>query len=198
MPRVLVVEKPGLLAQLFAMMFRSCIVGILCLTASLMGCKKSPSSSPIPTPQVVETNQRLPYLSHAQTNLPVVKLWLGAEELSTEVCLTVEQFATGMMWRSNLAENAAMLFPFNQPHRASFYMKNTYVPLSVAYLDPDGMILEIHDLKPLDENPAEAQSDNVMYVLEVNQGWFKRHNISTGAIVRTPTGSLRTMFTRRK
>jgi uncharacterized membrane protein (UPF0127 family) len=198
MPCVLVVEKTGMLAQLLAMTLRSHIIGILCLAASLMGCKKSPPPSPIPPPQVVETNQHPPYLSHPQTNLPVVKLWLGAEELSTEVCLTVEQFATGMMWRSNLAENAAMLFPFNQPHRASFYMKNTYVPLSVAYLDPNGMILEIHDLKPLDENPAEARSENVMFVLEVNQGWFKRHNISTGAVVRTPNGPLRAMFTRRK
>lgn len=198
MPCGIVVEKTGLVAQLSAMTFSAHILGILCVATSLMGCRKAASVSPTPTPQVVETNQRLPYLSHAQTNLPVVKLWLGAEELSTEVCLTVEQFATGMMWRSNLAENAGMLFPFNQPHRASFYMKNTYVPLSVAYLDPDGMILELHDLKPLDENPAEAQSENVMFVLEVNQGWFKRHNISTGAIVRTPAGPLRAMFTRRK
>jgi uncharacterized protein len=70
------------------------------------------------------------------------------------------------------------------------------VPLSAAYIDPEGVILEIHDLKPLDETTVQADSDRVQFVLEVNQGWFARHHISTGAVVRTPQGALRQMFRR--
>jgi uncharacterized membrane protein (UPF0127 family) len=91
-------------------------------------------------------------------------------------------------------ENEAMLFPFPGPHRASFYMRNTRVPLSAAYIDPEGVIQEIHDLQPLDETPAQAASDNIQYVLEVKQGWFQRHNVTTGAAVRTPHGELKKTF----
>lgn len=165
---------------------------------AVSGCKQ-PQQTAVPPSS---TNEEAPppaaplHLLHAQTNLPVMKLWVGAEELQTELCLTVQQMATGMMFRTNLAENAAMLFPFGQPHRASFYMKNTTVPLSAAYIDPEGVIVEIHNLQPLNEQAAEAGTDQVQYVLEVNQGWFARHNISTGAVVRTPTGSLRQFFFR--
>jgi hypothetical protein len=134
------------------------------------------------------------HLDRPLSNLPIIKLWVGSEELSTEVCLTPVQLATGMMFRTNLAENAAMLFPFTVPHRAAFYMKNTTVPLSAAYIDPEGVILEIHALHPLEERSVEAASDQVQFVLEVNQEWFARHGISTGAVVRTPQGSLRQFF----
>jgi uncharacterized membrane protein (UPF0127 family) len=87
-----------------------------------------------------------------------------------------------------------MLFAFSQPHRTSFYMKNTRVPLSAAYIDPEGVIQEIHDLHPLKEEPVEANSENIQFVLEVPQGWFKRHNISTGALVRTQFGELKRSF----
>jgi uncharacterized membrane protein (UPF0127 family) len=83
-----------------------------------------------------------------------------------------------------------MLFVFGRPHRTSFYMKNTTVPLSCAYIDTEGTILEIHDMKPLDETPIEAKSENILYVLEVKQGWFQRHNIGVGTVLRTERGSL--------
>jgi uncharacterized membrane protein (UPF0127 family) len=73
-------------------------------------------------------------------------------------------------------------------------MKNTYVPLSAAYIDPDGVIQEIHDLQPLDETSVPAATDNIQYVLEVKQGWFKRHNITTGTLVRTQHGELKKTF----
>src|SRR6185295_18033607 len=102
-----------------------------------------------------------------------------------------------MMFRTNLAENAGMLFVFAYPHRASFYMKNTLVPLSGAYIDPDGIILEILDMKPKDETPLPAASDRIQYVLEVNQGWFQRHQIAIGTTVRTEKGSLQQTFSGR-
>jgi len=170
------------------------LLALLVLTV-LAGCRKP--AAPPPPPPVSTTEDAPLHLPHAQSNLPVVKLWAGAEELSTELCLTPQQLATGMMFRTNLAENAAMLFAFAMPHRAAFYMRNTTVPLSAAYIDPDGVIVEIHDLKPLDETSVEASSDRIQYVLEVKQGWFSRHNVSTGAVVRLPQGALREVFRRR-
>jgi uncharacterized protein len=160
--------------------------------AWLTGCQKH--LPPALEPEADRTNARPFHLDHAQNNLPVIKLWVGSQELSTEVCLTSQQLATGMMFRTNLAENAAMLFPFAVPHRAAFYMKNTTVPLSAGFIDPEGVIQEIRDLKPLDETTVEASFDQVQYVLEVNQGWFLRHGISTGAVVRAAQGPLKGLF----
>ena len=72
------------------------------------------------------------------------------------------------------------------------------MPLSCAYLDSEGIIRELHDMKPLDETPISARTDTIQYVLEVNPGWFQRYHVATGALVRTEHGSLRdTFFSRR-
>jgi uncharacterized membrane protein (UPF0127 family) len=131
--------------------------------------------------------------------LQTIRLWLGAEELMTELALTAEQAQTGMMFRTNLAENAGMLFVFGRPMQASFWMKNCPLPLSAAYINPEGGIVEIHDLQPQNTNSVLAASDDVQYVLEVNQGWFLRHHIAPGTYVRTEFGSLpETFFSRRR
>ena len=127
-----------------------------------------------------------------------MKLWVGSQELVAELALNDRQRMTGMMFRTNMAENEAMLFVFPVPHRTGFYMKNTTVPLSAAYIDPDGTILEIHDLKPLEEKPVGASSDRIQFVLEVNQGWFERNKIGLGAVVRTEHGSLTDTFFKRR
>jgi uncharacterized membrane protein (UPF0127 family) len=67
-------------------------------------------------------------------------------------------------------------------------MRNTTVPLTAAYLAPDGTILELHDLEPLNEKPVTAATDLVQFVLEMPRGWFARHGVQTGAVVRTPYG----------
>jgi len=136
--------------------------------------------------------------TNAQTKLPAIKLWLGAQELGVEVARTSIQVQTGMMFRTNMDETEGMLFVFSAPHRAAFWMRNTLMPLSCAYIDSEGAILETHDMKPKDETPIEAGTDKIQYVLEVNQGWFARHQVSTGAVVRTERGSLtETFFGRR-
>src|SRR5438067_6839855 len=76
----------------------------------------------------------------AQPRLQTIKLWLGAEELTTELALTPIQQQTGMMFRTNMLEDEAMLFVFPYPHQASLWMMNTIVPLSAAYINPDGVI----------------------------------------------------------
>jgi uncharacterized membrane protein (UPF0127 family) len=123
-----------------------------------------------------------------------MKLWLGAEEMVAELALTGEQTQTGMMFRTNMAENAGMLFVFPAPFRASFWMKNCPLPLSAAYIDPDGVILEVRDLQPHNTNSVVAASERVQFVLETNQGWFGRHHVTAGMVVRTERGTLMDTF----
>ena len=133
----------------------------------------------------------------AQPKLPTVKVWVGAEELVTEVALTGPQQMTGMMWRTNMPENTAMIFPHPAPRQAGYWMKNCYVPLSIAYIDTAGVILEIHDMKPHDTNSVVSAATNVRFALETPQGWFQRHNVNPGAVVKTERGSLAETFLRR-
>ncbi len=134
----------------------------------------------------------------AQPRLQTMKLWVGPEELVTELALTPQQERTGMMFRTNMPENEAMLFVFAVPHQASFWMKNTVLPLSAAYIDPEGTILEIHDLQPHNTNAVVAASDRVQYVLETNQGWFRRHTVKIGSVLRTERGTLQETFFKRQ
>jgi uncharacterized protein len=87
----------------------------------------------------------------------------------------------GLMFRDSLPEDRGMLFVFEQPKTASFWMRNTKIPLSIAYVDSTGKILEIESMKPFDETVVPSVSDQVSYALEVNQGWFGRHGIAPGA-----------------
>jgi uncharacterized protein len=155
------------------------------------GCNKpaSPATGPVADPSLPAA---------AQPKLSTMRLWLGAEEINAELALTGEQLQTGMMFRTNLAENAGMLFVFPLPHRASFWMKNCPLPLSAAYIDPEGVILEIRDLKPHDTNSVVASSDQVQFVLETSQGWFQRHQVTAGTVVRTEHGSLVETFSRKR
>jgi uncharacterized membrane protein (UPF0127 family) len=97
-----------------------------------------------------------------------------------------------------MAENAGMLFVFGKPWPAAFWMKNCPLSLSAAYIDPSGTILELHELHAQDTNPVTAVSSNVQYVLEASQGWFERHHVSDGMLVRTEYGSFPQSFTVRR
>jgi hypothetical protein len=167
---------------------------LLCLALgglALAGCDKQapPPAAPV-SGQAFEP-------SHAQGRLPTIRLWLGAAEVTAEMALDQEAEQTGMMFRTNLEEEAGMIFVFPQPVQASFWMKNCTVPLSAGYIGADGAILEIHDLQPQDTNSVIAESADVQYVLEVNQGWFTRHHVSVGTFIRTEKGTLLETFFRK-
>jgi hypothetical protein len=165
---------------------------LLVLAGGLAGCDKQSAKPPIVATPTQASHPTEP--TQAQPQLRTIRLWLGPEELVTELALTAEQVRTGMMFRTNLAENAGMLFVFARPTQAAFWMKNCPLPLSAAYINPEGSIVEINDLQPQDTNSVVAASDDVQFVLEVNQGWFTRHHIATGTWVRTEVGSLRDTF----
>lgn len=116
----------------------------------------------------------------AQIALPAVTLSVGGKVVTAEVADEPQERATGLMFRKSLAPDSGMLFIMPEPEHASFWMKNTTLPLSVAYINQSGMILEIHDLRPLDEKPVPSTFSNIAYALEMEQGWFARNRILAG------------------
>ena len=166
------------------------------------GCKQdaatsAASNSPVATGKTAAAVPAAPAQGTPQPKLATLRLWIGTNAVMAELATTFEQVQTGMMWRTNMAEMEGMLFVFGQPHQVSFFMKNTLLPLSCAYIDPEGTILEIYDMKPLDETSITSKSDQIMYVLEMNQGWFKRHGIKPGVVVATEHGTFPQTFQRR-
>ena len=167
------------------------VIGILLLA----GCGNStaPQQS-APATNAPAVDPIYGHLLHAQPRLPTIKVRIGSEELIAEIARKEVEIATGMMFRTNMLENEAMLFVFPRPAQRSFYMRNCVIPLSAAYISPSGEILQIVDLHPGDEIGMLSYSDNVQFVLEVRQNWFARHRIDVGAYVRTEKGSLQETF----
>jgi hypothetical protein len=160
---------------------------LLLAAAFWAGCQKSADVAPVPSADDLPPKQ-------AQPKLQTMKIYLGAEMLDAELALNDQQRMTGMMFRTNIAETDAMLFVFPGPFQAKFWMKNCPESISAAYISPDGVIAEIHHLEKNDTNAVVAAADNIQYVLEVKDGWFTRHNINPGAVIRTDKGSLAETF----
>lgn len=116
----------------------------------------------------------------AQAPLPVVTLRIGSVSIEAEVADDPAEQEAGLMFREKLADGQGMLFVMERPGPAGFWMKNTQIPLSIAYIDADGVIAEIHDLEPFNERPVRSIFTRVAYALEVPQGWFTRANIWPG------------------
>jgi|ERR1051326_8777559 uncharacterized membrane protein (UPF0127 family) len=162
------------------------------VAAVCAGCNRAGSNAAAAPPLVLSEP------TQAQPKLPTLKLYIGSQEMIAELALTSEQLMTGMMFRTNMGQNAGMLFPLPYTQRASFWMKNCPLPLSAAYIDPTGIIQEIHDLQPHNTNSVVAASENIRFVLETPQGWFQKHHIGTNVAVTTERGPLmQTFFGRR-
>jgi uncharacterized protein len=161
---------------------------ILVLSAALLtGCKKPETAQAKSAAGPWEPTQ-------AQPTLPKMKIYLGAQTLDAELATTAREEETGMMFRTNVTDQSAMLFVFPFPQQANFWMKNCPDPLSAAYISPDGIIQEIHYFPKNDTNTISSATADIGYVLEVNDGWFQRHNVTTGVLVRTEVGSLQQTF----
>lgn len=177
---------------------------MLLAVALVGGCDKPSAASAGPSgPAAASTASATlsaPYVNlpglptKAQPKLPTIKVWLGAEELIAETAVSPVQVETGMMFRTNMAENEAMVFVLGYPQQASFWMANCPHPLSVAYINTDGVIEEIHPLEPFNTNSVVAAATNIRFALETPQGWFDRHHVSAGAVIRTERGSLKQTF----
>ena len=111
----------------------------------------------------------------------------ASASVTVEFAATFEQRQLGLMHRTEMAEDAGMLFIFPNDVRTGFWMRNTNIPLDIAYIGADGRVQEIRAAKPLDETVLTPAAP-YRYVLEVNQGWFQRHNLGVGARVTLPEG----------
>jgi uncharacterized protein len=116
--------------------------------------------------------------------LPTTQLKVGNASVEAEIANTPAASERGLMYRQSMPENHGMLFVFDKPRQANFWMKNTRIPLSIAYIDPTGKILEVKAMKPFDENIVPSSTENVGFALEMNEGWFNRHNISPGQAIQ--------------
>ncbi len=112
--------------------------------------------------------------------LPVVQLSAGMHLIRAEVAADFASRGRGLMHRKSLGANAGMLFVFDQAAIHCMWMKNTYVPLSVAFLDEHGTIVNIADMQPHSEQSHCATRPSV-YALEMAQGWFAQRGIKPGA-----------------
>ncbi|MBN1495492.1 MAG: DUF192 domain-containing protein [Spirochaetes bacterium] len=104
----------------------------------------------------------------------------NAVSLTVEIADTERRRQTGLMHRKTMPREHGMLFVFPREQKMNFWMKNTYIPLSIAYIDSNGVIREIYDMKPLDTSVTYPSALPALYALEVNRGWFRLNNISTG------------------
>jgi uncharacterized membrane protein (UPF0127 family) len=103
--------------------------------------------------------------------------------ISVEIAMDDEQRAQGLMYRKSLEDGKGMIFVFDRDQIMSFWMKNTLIPLSIAFIASDGRILEIHHMEPLDLSSIRSNR-SARYALEVPQGWFSRAGISVGDRLR--------------
>ncbi len=114
--------------------------------------------------------------------LPSVDLAIDGHRLVAEVAATVPTRTTGLMNRFSLQPDHGMLFVFDAPQPLAFWMKNTYVPLSIAFIARDGRIINIEDMAPRTENTHPSRG-LALYALEMKKGWFAERGIAPGARV---------------
>lgn len=120
-----------------------------------------------------------------QTHLPRVKLSVGVHQIDTQVAGTPEQRATGLMFRKAMPQHEGMLFVFDQPATQCFWMKNTLLPLTAAFVADDGRIVNLVDMAP-QSLESHCSTLPVRYVLEMNQGWFAKKRLRAGAQLAGP------------
>ena len=115
-----------------------------------------------------------------QLDLQRIKLSAGMHRIDTQVAATPEQRQTGLMWRKEMPQHEGMLFVFEQPSQQCFWMKNTLLPLTAAFVEDDGTVVNLADMKPQTTDP-HCSAKPVRYVLEMNKGWFAKKGIKAGS-----------------
>lgn len=120
-----------------------------------------------------------------QLDLPRVQLAAGMHQIDAQVAETFDQRMTGLMFRREMPQHEGMLFVFDQPTVQCFWMKNTLLPLTAAFVADDGTIVNLADMKPQTED-SHCSARPVRFVLEMNQGWFAKKGIKAGARLSGP------------
>ena len=121
-------------------------------------------------------------VTHSQSLLKI-PLYINNREISVEVAKTTEEREHGLMGRKDLGKDEGMLFIFETEGRYGFWMKDTYVPLSIAFIDKEGRIVRITDMKPRTLE-SHIPPQPILYALEMKKGWFSNNGIKVGDTVR--------------
>ncbi len=155
-------------------------LGIL-LATSIPAFAQSEGASDLEIPAAMGTKA---------STLPISTITTSAGErvpVEVEVADTDAERQTGLMGRTVLPENAGMLFVFEGEQALSFWMRDTLIPLSIAYIDAQGRIVDIQDMQPLDDVPPHyVSAEPAQYALEVNQGFFDERGVAVGDTVELP------------
>jgi uncharacterized membrane protein (UPF0127 family) len=120
-----------------------------------------------------------------QMNLQRVKLSAGMHLIDAQVAFTPEQRQIGLMFRKEMPQQEGMIFVFEQATQQCFWMKNTLLPLTAAFVADDGTIVNLADMKP-QTTDAHCSAQPVRYVLEMNKGWFAKKGIKAGSKLSGP------------
>lgn len=118
----------------------------------------------------------------------VLSIHVAGIELEVEVAITPEEHMLGLMYRNTLEDNGGMLFIFPKEEILSFWMKDTRIPLSIAFIKANGRIVQIESMKPYSLN-THVSGEKVKYALEMKEGWFKAHEVKEGDTVKIPLDS---------
>ncbi len=116
----------------------------------------------------------------SEAGLPIVNMRIGRICFTAEMATTPESCQKGLMFRESLPEYQGMYFDLKSPDYHAFYMKNTKIPLSIAFIRQDGTICDIYEMRPLDENTLYRPHVKAVAALEMKEGWFDRHKIKIG------------------
>ena len=145
---------------MFAGLFRLLCTG--CLALSIVGLARG---APAPEP------------------LPTVPLTINGHKIVVEVAATPERRALGLMNRFSLQPDHGMIFVFERPEPQGFWMKNTFIPLSIAFVAADGRIINIDEMQPHDESTHLSRGP-ALYAIEMRKGWFTERGIRSGDLVK--------------
>jgi hypothetical protein len=122
-------------------------------------------------------------LAQSLPKFPAISLTAGVYVIKAEVASTEAQREQGLMFREKMGTNEGMVFLFDSPSSVCMWMKNTLIPLSVAFLDKDGKIINIEDMEP-QTTEAHCAKKPAQYALEMNRGWFKQKNIKPNSVIK--------------
>ena len=143
------------------------------------------TTAPVQTTTEATQNTTVASAPGESTTVAIIGTNGERSEVEVEIADDEAEQRRGLMERTELDENAGMLFVFDREAPRSFWMRNTLIPLSIAYIASDGRIVDIQDMQPLDET-SHPSAEPAQYALEVNQGFFAERGIEVGDVVEIP------------
>ena len=165
-------------------------IALVLFSLLLAGCGGEPTSSDSGSATTAAVPDSLPQTTTSDSELRTLTIESsrGEEvEVQVEIADDTPEQMRGLMYRTALGEDRGMLFVYPDEEQRTFWMKNTLIPLSIAFMDSKGRIVDIQDMKPLDDDPPQyASVEPARYALEVNRGFFEERGVKVGDRANLP------------